>query len=60
LNSAPLYLADKLDELAFLDFMVLHFTDEAPEAAADILRQYREGGHPPAVFTRGLYKRGVE
>ncbi len=60
LNSAPLYLADRLAELPPLDFLLLHFTDETPEQAAAVLRDYRKGGSPPAGFTRGLYRRGVE
>ena len=60
LNSTPLYLADRLDELPPLDFLLLHFTDETPEQAAAVIREYREGGEPPASFTRGLYRRGVE
>lgn len=60
LNSTPLYLADRLDELPRLDFLLLHFTDETPEQAASVLRDYREGGTPPPTFTRGLYRRGVE
>lgn len=60
LNSEPLYLADKREDLPPLDFLLLHFTTETAEEAADILREYREGGKPPAHFTRGLYKRGVE
>lgn len=60
LNSAPLYLADQLSSLPPLDFLLLHFTDETPEQAEEIIRQYQQGGTPPSVFTRGLYKRGVE
>lgn len=60
LNSVPLWLADRLDELPPLDFLLLHFTDETPEQAARIISAYRNGGEPPEEFTRGLYKRGVE
>lgn len=60
LNSKPLYLADMLDELPALDFLLLHFTVETKRQAAEIIGQYRNGGTPPAEFTRGLYKRGVE
>ena len=60
LNSVPLYLADRLRELPSLDFLLLHFTDETPERVAAVLREYRTGGVPPAAFTRGLTRRGVE
>ncbi len=60
LNSVPLWLADKLDRLPPLDFLLLHFTDETPEKVAAVLSAYQNGGKPPKDFTRGLYKRGVE
>ena len=60
LNAVPLYLGDRLHELPKLAFSYLHFTDEAPERVAEVLEEYRHGGTPPAAFTRGLYKRGVE
>jgi putative protease len=60
LNSTPLWLADKQDELSQFDFLLLHFTDETPEQVSCIISAYRNGGKPPADFTRGLYKRGVE
>ncbi len=60
LNAVPLYLADRLEELPKLAFRYLHFTDETPERVGEVLAEYRDGGTPPAQFTRGLYKRGVE
>ncbi len=60
LNAVPLYLADCLEELPQTAFRYLHFTDEAPERVAEVLREYRVGAPPPPAFTRGLYKRGVE
>ncbi len=59
LNAVPLYLADMLSALPTHDFLYLHFTDEAPARVSRVLYQYRNGGKPPADFTRGLYKRGV-
>lgn len=58
LNSVPLYLADRLAELSPYAFYYLHFTDESPDRVAQVIREYREGGNPPAAFTRGLYDRG--
>lgn len=58
LNSVPLYLADRLDELRPFAFSYLHFTDETPERVAQVLEAYRHGGCPPAAFTRGLYDKG--
>ncbi|MBQ5841412.1 MAG: U32 family peptidase, partial [Clostridia bacterium] len=59
LNSVPLYLADRLDELSPFAFLYLHFTDETPAEVAQILDEYRHGGTPPAAFTRGLYDKGL-
>ncbi len=57
-NSVPLYLADR-DFWKNFPFAYLHFTDESPDRIAEILREYREGGTPPATgFTRGLYDKG--
>ncbi len=57
-NSVPLYLADRDFWRAF-PFAYLHFTDETPARVAEVLREYREGGTPPATgFTRGLYDKG--
>ena len=58
LNSVPLYLADRLNDLRPFDFMYLHFTDETPARVAQVLAEYRDGGVPPRDFTRGLYDRG--
>ncbi len=59
LNAVPLYLADMLSALPTHEFLYLHFTDEAPARVSRVLDQYRNGGKPPADFTRGLYKRGI-
>ena len=57
-NSRPLWLADKLERLRRmpLDFLLLSFTVETPEACAAAVRAYREGGAPPAAFTRGALR----
>lgn len=60
LNTVPLYWADKLRDLPRMEFQYLYFTDETPQRVAQVLEDYRRGGTPPAAFTRGLYKRGVE
>lgn len=57
-NSVPLYLADR-DFWKRFPFAYLHFTDDTPDRIAEVLREYREGGTPPATgFTRGLYDKG--
>ncbi len=58
LNSVPLYLADRPDVLNGWAFRYLHFTDETPQRVAQVLEEYRKGGTPPRLFTRGLYDKG--
>ncbi len=60
LNSRPIWLADRGDELRGLDFELLYFTDESPEEIDGVISAYREGAAPPSEYTRGLYFRGVE
>lgn len=60
LNSAPLYLADKKEELEGFDFIALLFTDESPAHCDGILKAYREGGEKRENITRGLYFRNVQ
>lgn len=59
LNSAYTYLADNIDELRGLDFILLSFTDEKSDRVRKIIDSYISGGKTPENSTRGLYKRGV-
>lgn len=60
LNSKPVYMADRLDEIKNADFIMLYFTTESKREAADIINAYRRGSKPTGEFTRGLLYRGVE
>ena len=60
LNSAPTYLADRLDEIKGVDFLLLYFTDETKEQSKKIINEYKVGGIPPEKYTRGLYFKGVK
>ncbi len=60
LNSRPIYLADRLDELKNMDFATLYFTKEKGEAVEQIIEAYRKGRSVSGEFTRGLYYRGVK
>ena len=53
-------MADRLAEIRDFDFLMLYFTLEDAETCAAVLAAYRDGGPPPAAFTRGLLYRGVE
>lgn len=58
LNSKPLYLADRLNELYEFDFITLYFTVESSSDAAKILKEYISGGKRDDI-TRGLYYRNL-
>ncbi len=59
LNSAPLYLADRLDEVACVDFITLLFTDETQQDCDEVIDAYVNGGEKREGITRGLYFRNV-
>jgi len=60
LNSQPIWLADRLDELTGLDFIILYFTDETSEDISKIIDMYKFGGTYNGKFTRGLYYRNIQ
>lgn len=60
LNSRPVYMADRLNEIKNCDFILLYFTDESKQQAQNIIKKYISGGKPQGEFTRGLLYRGVE
>ena len=60
LNSKPVYMADRLDEIRNADFLLLYFTTESRDEAQKIINAYRTGAKPTGEFTRGLLYRGVE
>lgn len=59
LNSLPIWLADRKDELQGFDFSLLYFTNETKERAAEVIRAYSLGLSPDTKHTRGLYYRGT-
>lgn len=59
LNSRPLYLADRQDELPEHCFRLLWFTTETETEVRDVLEAYRTGRPATGDFTRGLYYKGV-
>ena len=60
LNSVPLYLADKQEQLGNLDFITLYFTTEDSEACKAIAGQYETQAPLVGPFTRGLYFRSLQ
>ena len=59
LNSLPLTLADRKNEIKGADFEVLRFTTEPEGERSEIFADYKIKKTPKS-FTRGLYYRGVE
>lgn len=59
LNSVPIYLADRKNELKGLDFIILYFTKEDKNEAEKIISAYKNGESGDSPHTRGLYYRGT-
>ncbi len=62
LNSQPLYMADRIDEIKNVSFITLFFNDESPDEIRNIIAEYDNGGRYRENIkniTRGLYYRGV-
>lgn len=60
LNSRPIYLGDRLNEIKNIDSLTFYFTTERKELVEAVLDAYRKGKGVKGEFTRGLYYRGVE
>ncbi len=59
LNSVPIWLADRQNELVNIDFQVLYFTKETAEQVEKIIHDYKNGKLCNNSFTRGLYYKGT-
>ena len=60
LNSQPIYMGDRMDEIKNVDFITFYFTKEKREMCEAVLEAYRKGKGVKGNFTRGLYYREVE
>lgn len=61
-NSKPIYMADKLEDLknSGVDGLQLWFTTESAEQTYEIVSDYKNGSAaPPENFTRGHFYRGM-
>lgn len=58
LNSVPIWLADRLDEISHLDFLVLYFNDEDKQRVIEVIEAYKKKQVPDIKYTRGLFYRG--
>ncbi len=59
LNSVPIWLADRMNELPRLDFYTLYFSDESRDRVQEVIDAYKNGTNPDIKFTRGLYYKGT-
>lgn len=59
LNSRPVWMFDRKEELKNLDFEVLYFTDESKERCGQVLAACKAKAAADVEFTRGLYYREV-
>lgn len=59
LNHTPIYLADKMDDLQSLDYLILYFTDETKKEVTSTIEAYKNKEKILKEYTRGLYYRSV-
>ncbi|MBO4692790.1 MAG: U32 family peptidase [Clostridia bacterium] len=59
LNSAPVFIADKQDDLKAFDFLILSFTLEPKEDVKSVINSYLTGASGKGEFTRGLYYKNL-
>ncbi len=59
LNSVPVVLSDRLDELLGLDFLYLRFDDENPDEARRVIDAYINGDMLSGDYTRGMYYKNI-
>lgn len=58
LNSVPVWLADKKEDIKCLDFAVLYFTRESKKRVSEVIKAYKNGYACDTEYTRGLFYRG--
>ncbi len=59
LNSRPLWMADKKNELRNIDYGLLYFTNENQTECERVIEAYNNKEKPEGEFTRGLYFKNV-
>lgn len=59
LNSAPLYMSDRLSEIPAVDFLIFYFTNETQDEVSEIINAYNLGAKPKGEYTRNLYYRDL-
>lgn len=59
LNSVPVWLADRVEDLMAVDFVLLYFTLESQNRALEVINAYKNGLSADTEYTRGLFYRGT-
>lgn len=57
LNSTPLYMADRIDEIPNIDYLLMYFTDETAKEVSEVIEKYKRKDKPMGDYTRNLYYR---
>ena len=60
LNSVPLYMADRINEIKDVDFLVLRYTVENSVESGENLNTFNRNKWCGNEITRGLYYRDVD
>ena len=55
LNSTPLYMGDRLNEIPNVDYLLLYFTNETQNEVEDVLNSYLRNKKFTGDYTRNLY-----
>lgn len=59
LNSVPIWLGDKTEDLRGCDFQILYFTNESEKQVHDIIKAFVYHLPPKGKYTRGLFYKGT-
>ncbi len=59
LNSRPLWLGDKQEDIINVNYSLLYFTTESRSEAEQVISDFSAGKPANGDFTRGLYYKGV-
>lgn len=60
LNSRPVWMLDRAEELGGADFAVMYFTDETRDKCGEVIAAAYKRQSPTGEYTRGLYYRKVK
>ena len=59
LNSTPLYMCDRINEIPPVDFLLLYFTNELQNEVCEVINEHNQNKKPSGEYTRNLYYRDL-